>query len=88
MLGIKSILLCCLLFGAVQAITTQQKPIDPKNHKPTNHLHLAKRSVTDHDKLTDHPHLARRTIDKPSKPTIHPKLVKRSVHERFNESLA
>jgi hypothetical protein len=67
----------------------QNKPSDPKNDKPANHLQLAKRSMTGHDKPTDHPKLARRTIDKPNKPTIHPNLVKRSMHEPFDsESLA
>ncbi|KAF5642237.1 uncharacterized protein FTJAE_3712 [Fusarium tjaetaba] len=83
MLIFKSIILSCLLFGAVQGLTAEQKATDPKNHKPTDQPHLAKRSVT-----TDHAKLARRTIDKPSKPTIHPRLVEHLMHERFNESLA
>ncbi|EWG54388.1 hypothetical protein FVEG_17310 [Fusarium verticillioides 7600] len=100
MLIFKSIILSCLLFGAVQGLAAQQKATDPKNDKPTNQPHLAKRSMTNKDRPTDQPQLAkrtvtkdhaklaRRTIDKPTKPTIHPRLVEHLMHERFNESLA
>ncbi|KAF5552243.1 hypothetical protein FNAPI_7158 [Fusarium napiforme] len=83
MLIFKSIILSCLLFGAVQGLAAQMKPTDTKNDKPTDQPHLAKRSVT-----TDHAKLAQRTVDKPSKPTLHLRLVEHLMHERFNESLA
>ncbi|PNP86524.1 hypothetical protein FNYG_00226 [Fusarium nygamai] len=98
MLIFKSIILSCLLFGAVEALAAQPKAADPKNDKPTDHLHLAKRSSRDkptghpplakrsnRDKPTGHPNLARRTVDKRSEPTIPPKLVKRSMHEPFSD---
>ncbi|KAF5581261.1 hypothetical protein FPCIR_10254 [Fusarium pseudocircinatum] len=101
MLIFKSVILSCLLFGAVQGLAAQMKPTHTKNDKPTDQPHLAQRSMTNKDRptnhpqlekrstMTDHAKLARRTVDKSSKPTIHPKVVKRLMHEPFlNESLA
>ncbi|KAK2692996.1 hypothetical protein QWA68_007088, partial [Fusarium oxysporum] len=81
MLGIKAIILSCLLFGAVQAFTAQQKPTDPNNDKPTNHLQLAKRSMAKNDQPTNHPQLAKRSMTGHDKPTDHPKLARRTIEK-------
>ncbi|KAF5700845.1 hypothetical protein FMUND_14163 [Fusarium mundagurra] len=56
MLISKSLILSCLLFGAAQALA------EPKDDKPTDHPHLAKRSKANDDAPTNDPKLAERKI--------------------------
>ncbi|KAK2480665.1 hypothetical protein H9L39_06304 [Fusarium oxysporum f. sp. albedinis] len=62
------------------SFTAQQKPTDPKNDKPTNHLQLAKRSMAKNDQPTNHPQLAKRSMTGHDKPTDHPKLARPLFH--------